>query len=211
MKLHYGSPPIDPSFHPREEGWTPLREPSPLMLNFVATPVGFLLGGLVLVAWDSRAMVSSGENAIPIETQLTIAGLCFFVGLPLLIAVHEVIHGLTFPGFGTKSPVYLAVWPSKLLFYAHTTGVISRNRMLAVFAMPTVVLTLLPLALDRLFGLQSWPLALIAVTNALMAGGDATCVALVLAQIPWSANVRNEGWATWWKLPEEKTAATPAE
>lgn len=201
MKLHYGAPPTDPTFHPREEGWTPLREPSPLMLNVVATPVGFALAALIFAGWNRLPAMGLLPTWIPQEATLLLSLAVPTAGLIALIAVHELIHGLTYPGFGTKVKVFLGIWPAKLLFYAATTDAVSRNRMLLVYVMPFVVLSLLPLLVVRLFDLHSTPLMLLAVVNALSAGGDATCVGLFLWQIPWSADVRNEGWATWWKLP----------
>jgi len=56
--------------------------------------------------------------------------------LPALIATHELIHALGYPKFGFTRSTVIAVWPSRLLFYAGSFDAIRRNRMLLVYVLP---------------------------------------------------------------------------
>ncbi|MFO0898325.1 MAG: DUF3267 domain-containing protein [Pirellulales bacterium] len=93
-------------------------------------------------------------------------------------------------------------WPSRLLFYAHYCGPLSRDRFLAVLVMPLLVITGLPLLLAALGWLPAWStpvLASFSIWNALFACGDMVGLLLILAQIPRRAIVQNQGWRTYWK------------
>jgi hypothetical protein len=67
------------------------------------------------------------------------------LSFPALILVHELLHAVVHPGYGFTDATVIGAWPSKLLFYAHYCGPLSRERFLLVFAMPTLVITGLPL------------------------------------------------------------------
>jgi hypothetical protein len=90
------------------------------------------------------------------------------------------------------------------LFHAHYEGEMPRNRFLLVFALPFVVLSLVPAALVVLLGhsipaMVTWYLTIVALTNGVLSSGDAIGFVLVAVQVPNSAVVRNHGWKTYWK------------
>jgi hypothetical protein len=120
------------------------------------------------------------------------------------IPVHELVHALTHPHFGLSSESILGFWLSRGLFYAHYDGEMSRNRFLAILAMPFLILSLLPVAIIAFIGSSapmSMPsyLGIVALTNSMFASGDAVGFALILSQIPSAAVVRNMGWKSFWK------------
>lgn len=39
MRFHVGPLPEDPSFRPLKEGWKPINEPGPYLLQFLAVPI----------------------------------------------------------------------------------------------------------------------------------------------------------------------------
>ena len=43
MRFQYGPIPEDDEFHPEAQGWSDLREPSPLIINLLAIPTAILL------------------------------------------------------------------------------------------------------------------------------------------------------------------------
>jgi hypothetical protein len=201
MQLHLGKPPPTPDFDPKADGWTPLREPSPLVLNLLATPVGLLTAVLVGLAWspaNSSVEVSSTVFG-PLTPLVFLAGL-ILIGLPGLIALHELIHALGYPRFGFDRSTVITIWPSKLLICAITFHALRRNRLLLVYLLPLLVISIVPLVVCRLAHINSGLLMLASVVNALAAGGDVVCFFLILFQVPASAELRNQGWATWWRI-----------
>ena len=203
MRLHWGSPPIDNNFQPEAEGWTPMREPSPLLLNVIALPVAFVVGGLLIAGW----MLANWSHVAPAIQPAHPAGDQDFptflatavLGLAGLIAVHELLHALAYPKFGFTSDVLIGIWPTKLLFYAVSLGIVNRTRMLIVYLLPLVVLSVLPLLICLGLGVSSNFLAIISVVNGMLASGDVAIVGLILWQIPANAEMKNKGWPTWWR------------
>jgi hypothetical protein len=205
MRFHYGAVPEPATFHPEAQGWASIREPGPLLLNVLALPTALLmLGltiGLLLLAWEGGPPTILRDSA----AESTTSPLLLILGIILLsIPVHEVVHAVTHPHFGLSSNSILGLWLSRGLFYAHYEGEMSRNRFLAILAMPLLVLSLLPVAIIAFIG-SSAPtmvpgyLVIVALVNSALSSGDAVGFALILGQIPSSAVVRNKGWDSFWK------------
>ena len=196
MRFHIGQPPATPDFTPKEDGWTPLREPSPWVINLIATPTGFLAAALIAMSW--------GVNDLHIEVGsssffLVWIAAALLIGLPALFVVHELIHAVAYPSFGLTPSTMIFVWPSKLLIIAATFDALRRNRLLLVYILPLLLISILPLIVCRSFGIDSLFLMIASTVNALIAGGDIFCFFLILFQVPRHAMVRNQGPATWWK------------
>ena len=199
MRFHLGPPPPTLDFKPQEDGWMPLREPSPLMLNLLATPVGLVLAIVIGAAWGMRPIAS-----LPGLQQLGVWGpllelLLLCMGLPLLILVHEWIHTWPYPRCGFTEQTIIAAWPSKLLFYALYLGPLGRNRWLFVYLLPLLVISILPLIICRLAGINPFVATAVSTFNALVSGGDIIGFGLIAMQVPAGATVQNQGWNTWWK------------
>jgi hypothetical protein len=94
----------------------------------------------------------------------------------------------------------IGVWPARLLFYAYYDGVMSRNRFLLTFALPFLVLSLLPIPLIALTRWPSLELLFLSLINGAAASGDIIGIFLVAFQIPRGALIRNKGWRTFWKF-----------
>ena len=189
MIIHWGAVPEDPDFHPENEGWSPIREPGPLAIQFIALPVAMvvvgLLVGLLALVWPSGSV----SGSIWLLLALAI----------LLIPIHEILHAVCFPG-GLPSPhTIIGIWLSRILFYAHYEGVMTRTRFLVTFAMPFLVLSILPIMLIGLFRWPSLELAALSIVNGAAASGDIIGIILVGLQVPASASVRNRGWRTYWR------------
>lgn len=204
MKLHIGMPPATPDFTPQEDGWTPLKEPSPWVLNLIATPIGILAAVLVRIGWGEINDKIELNSSVPGSLAPLIYLVAFLVlGFPALIAVHELIHAFGYPKFGFTPSTMIAIWPSKLLFLAITFDALPRNRMLLVYMLPLLVISIAPLLMCRSLGINSLPLMLASTANGLAAGGDIFCFCLIFLQVPRNATLRNQGWATWWKVESE--------
>ena len=200
MRLHIGQPLATPDFTPHEDGWTPLKEPSPLGLNLIATPIGILAAVLIALGWGaSNFHFEIGSSGYGPLFPLIIIVAVFGIGFPVLIAVHELIHALGYPQFGFSRSTMIAFWPSKLLFLAIHFDALRRNRLLLVYMLPFLAISILPLIVCRTLGIYPALLMLVSTANALCAGGDIFCFFLILAQVPANAQLRNQGWTTWWK------------
>jgi hypothetical protein len=106
----------------------------------------------------------------------------------------------------------LGAWPAIGVFYAHYEGPQSRNRMLVVLLMPLLVITGGLWLIEMLFP-TGWGsvLGAFSIVNALFAGGDVLATGIIAWQVPANAEVRNQGWKTWWRVPTvdvEEPAAT---
>ena len=189
MKIHWGAVPENTNFDPEAEGWSTIREPGPITLQFIAMPMAVVVGGLLMgmlwLVWPGGAATGS------IWLLLLIA--------ILLIPVHELLHVICFPG-GLLSPhTLIGFWPSRVLFYAYYEGVLSRTRFLVTYAMPFLVLSILPILLVGVFGWPSLELVALSIINGMSASGDILGILLIGSQVPTSARVRNRGWRTYWK------------
>jgi len=193
MRFHLGGIPESQDFTP-DESWKPLREPNPWVMQLFAIPLGF------------AAFIAVGALWI-YATPLT--GVFFesadFLGLALaplvpLIVVHELIHALVHPQSGKSIRSILGFWPSRLLFYAHYDGELTRNRFVAILAMPTVVITFLPLIVAIVTSRSNGMVAWISTWNIFFACGDILGIFLILFQIPNRAVCRNQRWRTYWKI-----------
>lgn len=193
MKLHFGPPPDDAEL---DDSWKGIREPSPMMMQVYATPIAILFGVVFYALWHSFVPMKVFSQ----QNNLLQFGM--LISFPALIAVHELLHAAVFPGwlFGDKSVI--GIWASKLMFYAHYCGPLSRDRFLLVFAMPFLVISVLPLAI-ALTGLMPPSIASIAAWfsfwNATFACGDAVGFFLIFAQVPSHAFVQNKGWLSFWR------------
>jgi hypothetical protein len=200
MQLHLGPPPNSPDFAPEQDGWTALREPSPTMLNFIAGPVGIAAAALVALGWSQTPTAVQFHVSGNSLTSIPVISASVLLGFIALVAVHEMVHALGYPRCGWTPATIIGLWPTHMLFYAAYLDHLGRNRLLLVYVLPFLVISLLPLIVCASLKINSPPLMAISVINALFCGGDFTCFALILWQVPSNAQVRNQGWATWWKV-----------
>ena len=197
MKIHIGAIPED-DFEP-DDSWQALREPGPLLMQLFAFPIGIVL--LVVFAFLWKQVATLGPLQIP-QRYTAVFGLATILSLPLLIIVHELLHAVAHPGYGLQPATIIGAWPRKMLFYAHYCGALTRNAFLMVFAMPFMVISVLPLAIAAIDVVPP-PFATIAawfsIWNALFTCGDVFGFFLVMWQVPANSIVRNKGWRTYWK------------
>ena len=195
MKFHWGPIPESADFKP-EPPWQPLRwDPDPKWMNLIALPVAAV--NFVMFSWLWRFCKLNVKAAVlTLGWQLMIMGVLIFL---VLIAVHEFVHMLAHPQAGRSELSVLGCYPRYLLFYAHYHGELSRERFLAVFLMPLLILSVLPLIVAAVFpGCPEW-VSWISIVNATMACGDVIGALIIMVQVPGQAQIRNLGWKTYWK------------
>lgn len=207
MRLHLGAPPQSADFHPEQDGWTKLREPSPIWFQLAAAPIAIATAAALGLAWSRLTPMSSSGFSIMIDgrsgaTSGWLAGIvlmatiggCFLA----LVAVHELLHALAMPDYGLSRHTLIGVWPSRLLFYAAHLAPMPRNQFIRVFAVPFLVLSLLPLLGCSLLRIGPAAVVVISVINGACACGDLLGIAMIVWQVPRHALVQNQGWQTWW-------------
>jgi hypothetical protein len=193
MRFNLGGIPESRDFVP-DETWRPLREPSPWIMQLFAIPLGIIAFIAAGALWFYATVLKKGL----FESGGSLAEALF--SFVILIIVHELIHTLVHPQSGKSNRSILGIWPSRLLFYAHFDGELTRNRFVTILVMPTMVITFIPLIVAIAFSLFSGLIARLSTWNILFACGDLFGIILLLFQVPSSALGRNQGWRTYWKI-----------
>jgi hypothetical protein len=169
-------------------------------MQFFALPLGLGMAFGVGCGWHLVGVPASLQFDARYAWVFMFALLLSF---PALVLVHELLHAAVHPGWGLSHSTILGAWPSRLLFYAHYSGPLSRNRFLCVFTMPFLIITVLPLGMAacglQLPALIRWAVAWASTFNALASCGDYFGMLLVSLQVPGAAIVQNRGWRTYWK------------
>jgi hypothetical protein len=186
MRLHIGEIPDSPDFIP-DESWKPIAEPTPWVMQVLSLPVGLVFAVALGVLWMTLTPLLHGP---PPSVGI------FFAALLAIVPAHESLHLVMHPRTGDS---IIGFWPSRLLFYTHYHNQLTCRRYLAVLLVPFLAISLVPLAACALTGSASAFLAVTSVGNAVFASGDLFAVALLLAQVPPRAMLRNKGWRVWWK------------
>jgi Putative zincin peptidase len=194
MRWRIGQIPNNPGFTP-DDSWRSLREPSPWLLQLIAFPIGVACA--FIVGWLWFCLTPARGEAFAVS-----AG-SFLLVFASVIIVHELIHAAVHPKAGTTPQSILGFWPSRMLFYAHYDGQLSRNRFLLILAMPFVVISLVPLLLAALVKVAPNWLVFASTINALLSCGDVVGIGLIFTQVPATAIVQNQGWRTYWKKPAQ--------
>ena len=209
MRWQYGRIPENPAFAPAADGWTPLREPPVWAFQLAGSAAGVAAAAAVFYLWG-RLTTALAVPDRPLSASEVLGGL----GLVALAAVgvvaaHEAAHLVAHPGGGTRRASVVGVWPAALIAYAHYDGPMSRNRFVAMILAPFAALSLGTLAAGAAAGVGSPWVAGCSVLNGALAGGDLVTAGLVLAQVPPRAEVRNQGWWTWWRPTGAGPTAAP--
>jgi hypothetical protein len=191
MKLVVGKPPENQQFQPQREGWIPLKEPKNIwVLQLLAIPISILL--VLLITFIAAVM--NLFNTIVIDLR-------FLVAFALIIPIHEILHAAVFPERLSSKRVMLGFWPKAFVFFAHYDGEVTRNRFIVVLVTPFFVLSVLPLMLLKLFGIQNQDFVfLCCAINAFCSSGDLLGVCLILFQVPRKAKMRNQSFHSYWKI-----------
>jgi hypothetical protein len=194
MKFHFGSIPDSHDFKPEEQGWVPLREPTPWIAQLMALPVAVITGLLLLFFWFFFT---------PLAQRVASPSGLVLGWIPITVILHELMHALFHPGFGTTGESILGFWPQKLLLYAHYTGAVSRQRFVWILLAPFLVLSIFPLLVCMITEQATLSLFFVSLFNGLLACMDLLGTVLILIQVPYQAIARNKTWRTYYRVPRE--------
>lgn len=197
MRFHLGPIPSSPDFQP-DESWNSLNEFSPWAMQAAALSLGLAFTIFLATLWWAFTPLG--------ELDLSFSEL-FFLILGQIV-VHELIHAFASPKCGRSHNTVVGFWPSKLLFYAHYSGELTRNRFLVILLLPFIIISLVPLLFSFLLQTACSWIAFLSVFNGLASCLDIYGAGMILAQIPRNAVIRNQGWKTYWKSADENVPKT---
>ncbi len=166
--------------------WKISEEPSRLVImNFLPILLAIVFG----IGFFIFIRVFGGSPQLALSNQEI---LIFLIGIPIILALHEFVHGIIMQSFGAR-PRY-GFWMKGLMFYAKAPGyTFQRNQYALIVLAPLVSLSVLMCLGIFLLASNSivWVLALWAIVNASAANADVWITALVL-RYPRSAYVVDE-------------------
>ena len=166
--------------------WKINEEPSRfVIMNFLPILLAILFG----IGFYFFIQVFGGSPQLALRNQEI---LIFLIGIPIVLALHELVHGIVMQSFGAR-PRY-GFWRKGLMFYAKSPGyTFQRNQYTLIVLAPLVSLSVLICLGIFLLASNSiiWVLALWAIVNASAANADVWITALVL-RYPRSAYVVDE-------------------
>jgi hypothetical protein len=166
--------------------WKISEEPGRfVMMNFL--PI--LLAAVFGIGFFIFVRVFGGSPQLALNYQEL---LIFFIGIPLILVLHEFVHGIAMQSFGAK-PKY-GFWKKGSMFYAKAPGyTFQRNQYVLIVLAPLVSLSVLMCLGIVLLASNSivWVLALWAIVNASASNADVWITAVVF-RYPRSAYVIDE-------------------
>lgn len=188
MNFRIGEPPKKQAFDPEQEGWISLKEPSMLTAQLIGFPIGIILTLITLfLAIHLTDFIWFSSFHVP----------SFIVGCLLCIAVHELIHAISFPKEKGEQ-IFLGFWPKAFAFYAFYTGKMSRNRFFVCLLAPFFSLSISPILIMSVFETYNEFWITLCLFNAFASYADVLGACIVL-QVPRNGYVLNDGWKSYWK------------
>ena len=193
MMFRLGPVPDEPGFRPEEGDWIRLREPSTGLMMLCVLPVAALVTTALVFAWSRTGLRETSGT-------ITSSGLlAFLLAVAGLLVVHELLHAIALPRFGTSSATTLGFWPKWMTPYISHEGELPRGRNVLVALMPFLVLSIAPLLLCIFFPPAPLWMVVLSVLNGIGASADLVSAVLIAVQVPASGFVRNRGYETWWR------------
>lgn len=195
MKFLLGLP-MTHDFQPEAENWLAMREPEIKVAMAIGHFSSVLCGGLAYLV--TASLFDFSFEAFFVEYDVLILPIVL-----VLILAHELFHLAMHPGWGLTSRSQCGFLPQWVLFYAHYDGPTSRNRGLIILIAPFIGLSLLPMLLAAVYPSAALLASFIAIMNTTFSTLDLFNCLVMLRGIPSKAVIRNKGWQTYWKRPEE--------
>jgi hypothetical protein len=220
MRVLLGGVPEIPDFDPEAAGLHKIGGPSAAISQLLASLVGLFLlvvpiAGLCLIL--STIAIRNPDidpNYIP-----PVAWGMVILGIFTYVPLHELLHLMWHPRFGTSDQSILLVWPTKLLFGVYYEGCMSRTRWLIMRLAPFAFLSVLPAVFIAIFQYVAFShmsktyIEVLMVLNTVGSGADVAAVYLVASQVPHSARLCFRGGKAYWQettaVSRAGSAATP--
>lgn len=190
MKIIYGAPPDNPVL---------LAKPRPLVdmtadhLGGVGGIAGAVLGMIFVFSFVSMAEFIKIIQSFPVW-QLVLGFVC-------VVLVHEMLHFIGYGGFLPGSKTTFGIIPKMLVVYVFNPIKVSKRRFIFAVAIPTVLLSLVPMV-ALWSGVSADPrVLLLAVFNAAGAGGDLLLLWFACRTVPSTCEIQSSGMGEFWGEP----------
>ena len=218
MHVRRGNIPAITGFDPQAEGLHTIRSPGSGLSHLLASLTGLFLlvvpiAGLCLVL--STLAIPNPDvdpNYVP-----PVAWGAVSLAILSYIPLHELLHLLWHPRFGSSDQSILVFWPSKLQFGVYYEGCMSRTRWVLMRIAPFVLLSAVPAAVVAVLQYVAFThptrtfIEVVMVLNAVGSGADLAAVFLVMPQVPRSAWLCFRGGTAYWKqMDPVSTDTSPA-
>lgn len=197
MKFIVGELPIDTTFNPQAEGWLPITKPRfwPTYLFHTLGPL--IVGSLFLIGINILLETLTGQGFFDdsiYEYYLPVA--VSFLAIPLL---HEFIRVPVIPL--PKDDINI-VMPNEFLAWLGLSFSVELNqrRMLLILALPFLVLSITPVILGVLFGINSPWLSVPAFMNGLASSTDAILIFHILRRTSKDSSMLVNGFDIYYKM-----------
>ena len=186
-----------PRRSPPEFGWRKLDGPDDELAFVLAIPVAATLCLALVVAW----ILATPWSSFVVDQARLLAALA------IAVPVHELLRVAAFPRKPERHWLRFVCTKSRLALDTGFDGELPRARLLCVLAAPFLLGSVLPVALCAALRIAPDFAVLVTLTNALLCGGDALALMLVLAQVPGRRLVRVDADVIRWQT---SLPATPA-
>jgi hypothetical protein len=201
MRFRIGPQPKDDTIDDEPGTWHLVHEPSAAVLQLS----GLFTAVIVTACIALVVSISIGAGHV-----LDVSWLRVILFVILVMPFHELIHATGFEGGVTSKRVVFGFDPKVFGFYVHYSGVIPRDRYIAIAALPFITITLLPLIIVVWFGIEYTYLTEIIFSNGLASALDVLTVILILRQVPRQSVLVNSGLKSYWKPVVDKSLALDA-
>ena len=202
MKFIVGEVPVDSDFVPKAEGWLPLTKPRFITSYLFNTLGTLLLGSVFLIVVNFLLVAITGQGFFDDSVFAYYLPVVFsFFIIPLL---HEVVRILVIP---LAKDALNVVMPNEFLVWLGIafSGELNRNRILLILGFPFLVLSLLPVLVSVLFGINSPWLSVPAFVNGLMSSTDMILIYHILRQTSKDSLILVNGLDVYYKLVDSDT------
>ena len=215
MRLQLGNVTQEKEPSPQAEGWQVIQSPVLKAGYWLAAVSGLTVVSGLCVALGMWSWVMGDRGGTATAGDSANSWVISLIVLALFIPLHELVHLLGQPEWGTSSRSVVVLWPAKLRFGVYYEGCMSRRRWLGMRLAPLVVLSLLPMCVLALLQLQAriveleLCLIILMVVNALGSGGDVIAALVVISQVPPTAQLCFRDGRAYWRPAQPSGCTRP--
>lgn len=184
-------------------GWKKLIEPSNLgMATLLSVPFIFINGVIeifILYNLYEPFQIFTKNQSFSFKFSIDLWTLLYVLGIIIIMIIHEFIHACFIPGVLSSDKTYWGI--NGIYGFVFTQEKIIKERFLLISIMPFFLLSIiLPFILKALGVLNNYTVFLCLI-NATGSCVDMLNICLVMRQIPNGANIINNGFETFFKIP----------
>lgn len=201
MKFIVGELPIDITFNPQAEGWLALTKPS-FWSSYLFNTVGpLIIGGVFLLGINLLLVVLTGQGFFGDSVYEYYLPVIFsFLVIPL---AHEFIR---IPVVPLPKDSIDVVMPNQYLVWLGLafTAELNRKQMLLILALPFLLISLVPVFVGVIFGINSPWLSVPAFMNGIASSTDAILIFHLLRQTSKDSQILAHGFDIYYKMGQSQ-------